>query len=183
MGTAKHRAIDRLRRAEVHERKARGARFGDRDPRARSQSPDLRPRSTIDVRRRPAAPDLHRLPSGALDRRAGGAHAAPARRPDDRARSRARSWSPEPTVAQRIVRAKRTLAEARVPFEAPERDELAERLASVLEVDLPDLQRGLRGDRRRRLDAARALRGGAPARPHPRRASSRRSRRYTASSL
>ena len=41
---------------------------------------------------------------------------------------------PEPTVAQRIVRAKRTLAEARVPFEVPRGAELAERLASVLEV-------------------------------------------------
>jgi RNA polymerase sigma factor (sigma-70 family) len=41
---------------------------------------------------------------------------------------------PEPTVAQRIVRAKRTLAEARVPFEVPRKDELAARLASVLEV-------------------------------------------------
>jgi RNA polymerase sigma-70 factor, ECF subfamily len=41
---------------------------------------------------------------------------------------------PEPTVAQRIVRAKRTLAEARVPFEAPHGAELEERLASVLEV-------------------------------------------------
>src|SRR5207248_7992227 len=40
----------------------------------------------------------------------------------------------EPTVAQRIVRAKRTLAEARVPFEVPRGDELAARLASVLEV-------------------------------------------------
>jgi RNA polymerase sigma factor (sigma-70 family) len=40
---------------------------------------------------------------------------------------------PEPTVAQRIVRAKRTLAEAGVPFEMPRRDELGERLASVLE--------------------------------------------------
>src|SRR5438105_12384751 len=40
----------------------------------------------------------------------------------------------EPTIAQRIVRAKRTLAEARVPFEVPRKDELAERLASVLEV-------------------------------------------------
>ena len=42
--------------------------------------------------------------------------------------------SAEPTIAQRIVRAKRTLAEARVPFEVPGRDELANRLASVLEV-------------------------------------------------
>jgi RNA polymerase sigma-70 factor, ECF subfamily len=40
----------------------------------------------------------------------------------------------EPTVAQRIVRAKRTLAAARVPFELPPRDELEARLASVLEV-------------------------------------------------
>jgi RNA polymerase sigma factor (sigma-70 family) len=41
---------------------------------------------------------------------------------------------PEPTIAQRIVRAKRTLAEARVPFEVPAGDALAPRLASVLEV-------------------------------------------------
>jgi RNA polymerase sigma factor (sigma-70 family) len=41
---------------------------------------------------------------------------------------------PEPTVAQRIVRAKRTLSEARVPFEIPRKSELAARLASVLEV-------------------------------------------------
>lgn len=41
---------------------------------------------------------------------------------------------PEATVAQRIVRAKRTLAAARVPFEVPPKAELAERLSSVLEV-------------------------------------------------
>ncbi|WP_176647882.1 RNA polymerase sigma factor [Duganella sp. SG902] len=41
---------------------------------------------------------------------------------------------PEKTVAQRIVRAKRTLAEAKVPFEAPRAHELGERLASVLQV-------------------------------------------------
>jgi RNA polymerase sigma factor (sigma-70 family) len=41
---------------------------------------------------------------------------------------------PEPTIAQRIVRAKRTLSEARVPFELPRGDSLAQRLASVLEV-------------------------------------------------
>ncbi len=40
----------------------------------------------------------------------------------------------EPTVAQRIVRAKRTLAAARVPFELPPRAELGARLGSVLEV-------------------------------------------------
>jgi RNA polymerase sigma factor (sigma-70 family) len=40
----------------------------------------------------------------------------------------------EPTIAQRIVRAKRTLAESRVPFEVPRGAELQERLSSVLEV-------------------------------------------------
>jgi len=42
--------------------------------------------------------------------------------------------APEPTIAQRIVRAKRTLADERVPFEVPRRPELAARLSSVLEV-------------------------------------------------
>jgi RNA polymerase sigma-70 factor (ECF subfamily) len=41
---------------------------------------------------------------------------------------------PEPTIAQRIVRAKRTLAEKRIPFEVPRGPELAARLSSVLEV-------------------------------------------------
>ncbi|MFL5452406.1 MAG: RNA polymerase sigma factor [Myxococcales bacterium] len=41
---------------------------------------------------------------------------------------------PEPTIAQRIVRAKRTLAEKRVPFEVPRGAELTARLSSVLEV-------------------------------------------------
>jgi RNA polymerase sigma factor (sigma-70 family) len=41
---------------------------------------------------------------------------------------------PEPTIAQRVVRAKRTLSEAGVPFEVPRRPDLPARLASVLEV-------------------------------------------------
>lgn len=41
---------------------------------------------------------------------------------------------PEPTIAQRIVRAKKTLAKAKVPFEVPVGDALAARLSSVLEV-------------------------------------------------
>lgn len=41
---------------------------------------------------------------------------------------------PEPTIAQRIVRAKRTLGEAGIPYEVPRGEELAQRLASVLEV-------------------------------------------------
>ena len=42
--------------------------------------------------------------------------------------------APEPTIAQRIVRAKRTLADEHVPFEVPRGPELAARLSSVLEV-------------------------------------------------
>jgi RNA polymerase sigma factor (sigma-70 family) len=41
---------------------------------------------------------------------------------------------PEPTIAQRIVRAKKTLTEKQVPYEVPRGDELSARLASVLEV-------------------------------------------------
>ncbi|MEV6774311.1 RNA polymerase sigma factor [Nocardia sp. NPDC051030] len=41
---------------------------------------------------------------------------------------------PEPTVAQRIVRAKRTIATKRIPYEVPRGEELAARLTSVLEV-------------------------------------------------
>ena len=42
--------------------------------------------------------------------------------------------TPEPTIGQRIVRAKKTLAQKKVPFEVPNATELGERLASVLEV-------------------------------------------------
>ncbi|MGB3439350.1 MAG: RNA polymerase sigma factor [Actinophytocola sp.] len=42
--------------------------------------------------------------------------------------------TPEPTIAQRIVRAKKTLAQKKIPFEVPAAAELGERLASVLEV-------------------------------------------------
>jgi RNA polymerase sigma factor (sigma-70 family) len=42
--------------------------------------------------------------------------------------------TPEPTIAQRIVRAKRTLADKHIPFEVPRGPELAARLSSVLEV-------------------------------------------------
>ncbi|HEY8090031.1 MAG TPA: RNA polymerase sigma factor [Polyangiaceae bacterium] len=42
--------------------------------------------------------------------------------------------APEPTIAQRIVRAKKTLADAKVPFELPRGEDRAARLASVLEV-------------------------------------------------
>ncbi|MFL5320392.1 MAG: RNA polymerase sigma factor [Myxococcaceae bacterium] len=41
---------------------------------------------------------------------------------------------PEPTIAQRVVRAKRTLSEEKIPFEVPRGEALTERLSSVLEV-------------------------------------------------
>jgi RNA polymerase sigma factor (sigma-70 family) len=41
---------------------------------------------------------------------------------------------PEPTIAQRIVRAKRSLSEARVPFEVPQGPELVERVPAIMEV-------------------------------------------------
>ncbi|HUB07637.1 MAG TPA: RNA polymerase sigma factor [Myxococcales bacterium] len=62
---------------------------------------------------------------------------------------------PEPTIAQRIVRAKRTLAEARAPFQVPRGEALAERLPSVLEVVYLIFNEGYaatRGDEWMRVD-------------------------------
>ena len=64
---------------------------------------------------------------------------------------------PEPTIAQRIVRAKRTLGEAKVPYEVPRGEELAPRLASVLEVVYLVFNEGYtatRGDQWMRIDLA-----------------------------
>ena len=69
--------------------------------------------------------------------------------------------APEPTIAQRIVRAKRTLAEKHVPFEVPRGDRARRPPRLGARGHLPHLQRGLLGDRRRRLDAAGALRRSA----------------------
>jgi RNA polymerase sigma-70 factor, ECF subfamily len=132
MATAKHRAIDRLRHARVHDRKTQElARESER--RGEYENPDLA--AAIDD---PFDDDLLRLiftachPVLSTDARValtlrllGGLTTTEI----------ARAYLvPEATVAQRIVRAKRTLSAARVPFEIPERRELAGRLASVLEV-------------------------------------------------
>ena len=133
MATAKHRA----HRPAAPRADAASASTSELDDDARrARRDDARPRGGARRRRRrrPAAPRARRVPPGAVDRGARRAHAAPARRARRPTRSRARSSSPEPTIAQRIVRAKRTLAEARVPFEVPRGAELAARLASVLEV-------------------------------------------------
>ncbi|TMM00578.1 MAG: RNA polymerase sigma factor [Actinobacteria bacterium] len=132
MATAKHRAIDRLRRAEVHDRKTHElAREVER--RGEYETPDLA--AAIDD---PFDDDLLRLIFAACH---------PVLSTDARVALTLRLLGglttteiaraylvPEATVAQRIVRAKRTLSAARVPFEIPGRRELAGRLASVLEV-------------------------------------------------
>src|SRR5260221_635177 len=120
-------------------------------------------------RRRPAAPRLRRLPSGALDRGARRTHAAPALRPHDR-RDRARL--PRPGADHRAAHRAR---EAHPRRDArPLRGAAQGRARRAARIRargrLPRLQRRLLGDRGRGLDAARALRGGAAPRAHPRRA-------------
>lgn len=130
--TAKHRAIDRVRRAGVHDRKTRELAH-ELERRDQHEHPDLAAAADD-----PFDDDLLRLiftachPLLSTDARValtlrllGGLTTAEI--------ARAYLVS-EATVAQRIVRAKRTLSAARVPFEIPERSELAGRLASVLEV-------------------------------------------------
>jgi RNA polymerase sigma-70 factor, ECF subfamily len=132
MATARHRAIDRLRRAEVHERKTREL-GREAEIRGETDDPDLD--AQIDD---PFDDDLLRLvfttchPVLSADARValtlrllGGLTT----------KEIARAYLvSESTVAQRIVRAKRTLSAARVPFEVPAQEELADRLAPVLEV-------------------------------------------------
>ena len=74
---------------------------------------------------------------------------------------------PEPTVAQRIVRAKRTLASAGVPFEVPRGEELGGPAGLGAGGGLPRLQRGLRRHGGRRPDPAGAVPGGAAAGADP----------------
>jgi RNA polymerase sigma factor (sigma-70 family) len=129
MATAKHRAIDRIRHGAMAERKhAEIARSLET-----AEEPDLAAQADDDI-----GDDLLSLifiachPVLSMDARVAltlrlvGALTTP---------EIARAFlSAEATVAQRIVRAKRTLAEARVPFELPPPAERADRLASVLEV-------------------------------------------------
>ena len=88
---------------------------------------------------------------------------------------------PEPTIAQRIVRAKRTLAEQRVPFEVPRGAELAARLSSVLEVIYLVFNEGYAATAGDDWMRPGAVRGRAAARADPRRARCRASPRSTGS--
>src|ERR1700688_169809 len=132
MAAAKHRAIDRLRRSKLLERK-----HGElsRELQAQQELAVANLESAIDD---DIGDDLLRLVFTSCHpvlssegrvaltlRLLGGLTTAEI----------ARAYLvPEATVAQRIVRAKRTLSENQVPFEVPRGEELASRLTSVLEV-------------------------------------------------
>ncbi len=136
MTTAKHRALDRLRQDALHARKQQelGA---DLDALQAGVVPDFV--DALDAARQDdIGDDLLRLIFTACHpvlgtearvaltlRLLGGLST------DEIARA---FLAPEATIAQRIVRAKRTLSAARVPFEVPQAQERAARLASVLEV-------------------------------------------------
>lgn len=129
MATAKHRAIDQLRRRQMLARKHEE--LGHEV--ATTVEPDLASAIDDDVgddvlRLMLIAchPVLSKDARVALTLRLIGGLAT-----DEIARA---FLAPEATIAQRIVRAKRTLTEARVPFEVPRGAELTARLASVLEV-------------------------------------------------
>ena len=131
MATAKNRAIDRLRRKKMAERKH--AEIGREMEEGLDPTPQIEAALDDDI-----GDDLLRLVFTACHpvlstearvaltlRLLGGLTT------DEIARA---FLVPEPTMAQRIARAKRTLAEANVGFETPRGEELAPRLASVLEV-------------------------------------------------
>jgi RNA polymerase sigma-70 factor (ECF subfamily) len=132
MATAKHRALDRFRRAKLIDRKH--TELGhELAAEGEAQMPDLDAALDDDI-----GDDLLRLMFTAchplLGREAQVAltlRLIAGLKTDEIARA---FLVPEPTIAQRIVRAKRTLAEKRVPFEVPRGAELVERLASVLSV-------------------------------------------------
>jgi RNA polymerase sigma factor (sigma-70 family) len=132
MATAKHRAIDELRRRRRLERKHEELGY-EIDVQQELAAPDLEAAIDDDV-----GDDLLRLVFTACHpvlstearvaltlRLLGGLTT------DEIARA---FLAPEPTIAQRIVRAKRTLSEKGVPFEVPRGPELAARLSSVLQV-------------------------------------------------
>ncbi|KAA2255936.1 RNA polymerase sigma factor [Solihabitans fulvus] len=133
MATAKNRGIDRLRRGKVLERKQEeiGHDLSTRPDLSAADFEAVLDEQEVgdDLLRLvfvSCHPVLSREARVALTLRLLGGLAT-----DEIARA---FLVPEATVAQRIVRAKRTLGKANVPFEVPQGDELAARLSSVLEV-------------------------------------------------
>ena len=132
MTTAKHRAIDRLRRHQLQQRKHEELGYEIELHQQVSEE------QIVDALDDPIGDDLLRLvftachpvlsqdARVALTLRLLGGLAT-----DEIARA---FLVPEPTIAQRIVRAKKTLAEANVPYEVPRGEELVERLSAVLSV-------------------------------------------------
>lgn len=132
MATAKHRAIDNLRRGKMLDRKHEQLGY------ELAGSQQLTPDAINEAIDTPVSDDLLRLIFIACH---------PVLSPESRVALTLRLLGGlttdeiarafllgEPTVAQRIVRAKRTLSEAHVPFELPRGGEFTSRLASVLQV-------------------------------------------------
>lgn len=132
MATGKHRAIDRLRRRKLieHKHEAHGHELaGDQELAASDLDAAIDDEVGDDLLRlmfTACHPVLSTEARVALTLRLLGGLTT-----EEIARA---FLVPEPTVAQRIVRAKRTLAQARVPFEVPRGAELGARLSSVCEV-------------------------------------------------
>ncbi|MGW1173866.1 RNA polymerase sigma factor [Kitasatospora sp. NPDC002543] len=125
--TAKHRAVDLVRRREVYARKLAEVGRSARDvPPPEPDGPESIDDDLLRLIFTACHPVLSARARIALTLRLLGGLTTP---------EIARAFLvPEPTVAQRIVRAKRTLATADVPFEVPYGQDRARRLSSVLEV-------------------------------------------------
>ena len=162
--TARNRAIDRLRRERVLEEKraqlaALEALGGEED------EPDGFPDDRLRLMFTCCHPALAAEARVALTLRTLGGLSVP---------EVARAFLvAEPTMAKRLVRAKRKIAVAGIAYRVPEERRAAAPAAVGARRRLPDLQRGLRRDRRRGAGAARAVRGGDPARPAAGRADAR----------